>query len=70
MSSDYRRHEIRHAAQVVADAIVPKLDAMTRHCANCDHMQVATEVCKIAGERPPLKVLVVGCPRWEEQIPF
>lgn len=69
-SSDFRRHEIRHAAQVLADALVPKIDAMCRNCANCLHSDVSKNLCTKYNETPPMVVVVKGCDSWEDDIPF
>ncbi len=41
-----------------------------RSCCNCDLFNISTEVCKIAGSRPPALVIVLGCDSWIEEIPF
>ena len=42
-----------------------------RSCINCDHFTEATEGCEIAGgARPPAKVIVLGCGKWSDAIPF
>lgn len=69
-TSDFRRHEIQKAAQVLADAMVKELDVRTRHCANCDLYNHKAEICTKYGTRPPCRVIVVGCPEWEDEIPF
>jgi len=69
-TSDFRRHEIHRAAQVLADAMVPLLDNMTRHCANCAQYDHNAEICKVYTAKPPCRVIVVGCPDWEDEIPF
>lgn len=69
-TSDFRRHEIRHAAQVLADAMVAHIDDMTRHCANCSQYNHNAEICDRYMAKPPCRVIVVGCPDWEDEIPF
>jgi hypothetical protein len=43
---------------------------LLRSCLNCDYFTEATEVCRLANSRPPVKVLVLGCSQWIEMIPF
>lgn len=41
-------------------------------CLNCDNFIEKTEICKLANQRPPAKVIAYGCPQWDdkEDIPF
>lgn len=41
-----------------------------RSCINCDHYNGALEECRLAGARPPIRIAVVGCKAWCENIPF
>lgn len=34
-------------------------------CITCFHFNEETEVCALAVQRPPAKVLVVGCQNWD-----
>lgn len=38
-------------------------------CLTCGYFDEETEVCKEAGQRPPARVIVFGCPKWDD-IPF
>lgn len=69
-TSDFRRHEIQKAAQVLADAMVGELDVRTRNCANCDNYNHKAEICAKYNTRPPCQVIVTGCPEWVDSIPF
>lgn len=48
--------------------------AIARHlwctCLNCEHWDKKAELCNLAGARPPLSVVVTGCPSWLDEIPF
>ena len=37
-------------------------------CLNC--VCFADNICVEAGETPPPKVIVFGCPKWEANVPF
>jgi hypothetical protein len=40
-------------------------------CINCMHWSgMKTEMCEKFKTRPPLTVIVYGCPEWEHEIPF
>lgn len=45
-------------------------EGVGRSCLGCNHFKEETEVCKLAGKRPPARVIVTGCPSWEELLPF
>lgn len=39
-------------------------------CINCIQWNDHDEKCTLAKIRPPARVIVFGCPAWEEDIPF
>lgn len=39
-------------------------------CVLCINFDSKTEFCTLAGERPPAKVIVTGCPQWLDDLPF
>ena len=39
-------------------------------CLNCEYWDKEKEYCTAFSARPPLTVIVVGCPAWEGEIPF
>lgn len=39
-------------------------------CLTCVNFNEGMEVCVIAQARPPIRVLVLGCPSWSEDLPF
>lgn len=43
-----------------------------RSCINCIHFREKTELCNLANQRPPARVIVFGCKEWmdKDQIPF
>lgn len=43
-----------------------------KNCLNCTNFNLKTEICKLANQRPPAKVIVYGCPSHDDVgvIPF
>jgi hypothetical protein len=45
-----------------------------KSCLSCEHFTEVTEVCALAGARPPAKVIVNACPsykeKWDDDVPF
>jgi hypothetical protein len=39
-------------------------------CLNCEYWDKKEEQCTTFSARPPLAVVVVGCPEWVGEIPF
>jgi hypothetical protein len=39
-------------------------------CINCEHWHPKTEQCGLFNQRPPVPVIVYGCPEWQFDIPF
>ena len=40
-------------------------------CVTCVHFNDEYEMCKLAGMRPPAKIIARGCPSWEDDgVPF
>lgn len=39
-----------------------------KNCVNCEHF--VKDVCELAGQTPPPRIIVVGCEHWDEGIPF
>lgn len=50
----------------VARAVVTSMET----CVNCTHFDEPTEVCKLAQQRPPARVIAHGCPMYAAQPPF
>jgi hypothetical protein len=53
--------------------------AVWHSCINCDHWSnnsverkdsPPTELCHKWRQRPPASVIVVGCPEWQDAVPF
>jgi hypothetical protein len=41
-----------------------------RNCVNCDHWQNDKQLCGMWNSLPPAKVIVVGCDKHTDLIPF
>lgn len=41
-----------------------------RSCLTCQHFTEESEVCGLAGERPPARVIAMGCGKYQEEPPF
>lgn len=50
----------------VARAIVTSMET----CLNCTHFDEPSEVCKLAQQRPPARVIAHGCPMFDPVPPF
>lgn len=58
--------------QLVLDRLVDVLDAipLNHSCVACGHFEEGPDVCKLAGIRPPARVIVNGCAKFERFVPF
>lgn len=46
-------------------------DRIIAGCVTCEHFDHNYEMCRLAGMRPPAKVIAYGCPSWQdEELPF
>ncbi len=41
-----------------------------RSCLTCQQFDEPTEVCALAGSRPPARTIAVGCPAYSQAPPF
>lgn len=41
-------------------------------CINCEHFKEKTEICLLANQRPPARIIAYGCENWMDldTIPF
>lgn len=69
-SEQERRMKLEQQAIAVWQSVALQR-GLLRSCVNCINFQKSTEGCLIAqGQRPPAMVIVLGCNRWEDDIPF
>lgn len=51
--------------------IEDKLDRLKRTCLNCSHFDEPSEACrKYDNQRPPARIIALGCDGHEDEIPF
>lgn len=43
---------------------------VTRTCLGCEHWDKENELCVLAGKRPPVRVVIMGCNRFDLTVPF
>ncbi len=65
-----RDMSVNELALQIDRATKEKLRKLMQHCTNCDHFDLANEICTLCDVRPPAIVIVEGCPKWVELIPF
>ena len=63
-----RTQELDDARRMVQDHAV-KLGHWST-CLNCVHFHRPTAGCTLYNQTPPLEVVVVGCPGWDQEVPF
>jgi hypothetical protein len=63
--------DLEHIVAYLEDAVsrVEKAKTTT-HCIDCLHFIEGQELCTVANSRPPARVIVSGCPKFLEDIPF
>lgn len=53
------------------DKALESVDYIYQGCINCENFNEPLELCKLASVRPPVRVILFGCPKWEfNGIPF
>ena len=57
-----------HLEAAVSDLI--ERARLYRSCLTCQHFTEGSEVCGLAGGRPPARVIAMGCPQYLEEPPF
>ena len=70
MNNSDRLAIINGVAEELATQVRVHLDRQTRTCCNCLWFDDKTEFCKPANARPPARVIVAGCEKYEDDIPF
>jgi len=41
-----------------------------RSCPTCQHFEESSEICDLAGGRPPARIIAMGCDKYLEEPPF
>ena len=65
-----RQAAIIEMAKELAAELEPLVARATRTCINCEHFDEKPELCRLAGQRPPARVIATGCEKHLDQIPF
>lgn len=65
------RHDVFYDIKPALYEALGKADYIYTGCINCEHFNEPLELCKLANARPPVRVILFGCPKWEfNGIPF
>ena len=60
--------EKRTLEQSIMDVVERAM--LYRSCLTCNHFDESTEVCALAGSRPPARTIAIGCPSYNQIPPF
>lgn len=62
---------VRQITDVLAKELGPVIERSTRTCINCLHFDEPNEICKkYDNQRPPARIIALGCDGHEDEIPF
>lgn len=70
MNINVREAEVNNIVRRLTEVISLELSNSIHTCITCDNFNEKTEICKLAGVRPPAKVIVNGCSSYEGVVPF
>ena len=70
MSIDNRFAATRQMIREIELIVRTHMLKATQNCVNCENFDIDTEFCKLVKARPPASILVRGCEKYEELIPF
>lgn len=72
MFTDAQHKRLTLALQeVIGEAMAAINAGPAPSCVNCVNFIPDGELCGLAGQRPPARVIAEGCPSWEhDDIPF
>lgn len=66
-----REKTVNDIAEYLGKLMRRHLDECTRCCPNCDYFGGGkTEICELAGVRPPASIIAFGCEKYVDRIPF
>lgn len=69
-STPERERSIAVALQSCASQVARGIVDALQTCINCEHFDEPSEVCRLAGQRPPARVIAHGCPCHVARPPF
>jgi hypothetical protein len=61
---------MRDVADKTAEGIRAAIYALTKNCVSCEFFDQNKEFCNLHKAKPPAKVIVIGCDKYENEIPF
>lgn len=71
MSTNKRETQIATALRSAGGAIARAVLAHVETCLTCQHFKEHEgELCGLAGQRPPARVIAYGCPQHQPEPPF
>lgn len=76
IGDERRKEAVEGIAQELGQVMRRHLDECTRTCLNCEHFtekhvnSIYSEICSLAGKRPPARIIAFGCEHYKDQIPF
>lgn len=65
-----RDKDVAKIAAQLAGQLAPVIEDATRSCLTCCHFSESDEICLLAKQRPPARVIAYGCEQYEDDIPF
>lgn len=65
-----RENQVSAAIRALAKEVGVSVTAGLETCMSCEHFVEATEICRLAQQRPPARVIAYGCPEYLPDIPF
>lgn len=72
MNSTLRPDAYYDLQSIIVDGLerIAKENNIYKSCINCQNFNMNTEICKLANQRPPARVIVMGCKEWDGGIPY
>lgn len=57
---------------IIAEGLerIAKENHIYTSCINCQNFNEKMEICKLANQRPPARIIVFGCSEWDGGIPY
>ena len=65
-------YDLQSAIHGIIIKTIETTDPLYKSCLNCNQFNEQKELCGLANQRPPARVIAYGCPSWEDvdEIPF
>jgi hypothetical protein len=65
-----RMELVSKLAENITSQVIESIREMAQTCIHCEHFDEEKELCKLAGKRPPARVIAFGCENFQNIIPF